>query len=476
MQKGHIRLDADFNEQLDIQRYRTHIETKDVIGHSGVPKKNGGFLIKIENGIGLTIAPGRIYVEGLLCELEKTGKPVTYFNQPYYPEPDTTYLKESFPGSPPSSPPADSTSPPVDPSSPPKDQTSPPLSPPAGSHLNIADGTYIVYLDAWEREINYLDDALIQEVALGEADTTTRSQTVWQVKLLKVEARNLPDASCKTPFIEWNNLIKPDTGKLNARTKKDTVPDDPCSLKPGTGFRGLENQLYRVEIQKGTSLTDATFKWSRDNATLETTIEKIDGNTLTVSSVGRDDIMSFANGQWAEIVDEVSELHGSPNPLVVIDVVNPATREITLKSSAAIYSGKAGLKLRRWDQSGASTTKDGIPASSSWLDLEDGVQVKFSDGTYHPGNFWLIPARTATAEIEWPPFTPGISPTVTNVFWLPNTSAKKSSARWARKFHTRPASASTRSSMRAIFVVFMPPSTSTKRAIAPCWSARGERA
>src|SRR5205809_6085673 len=82
MQQGRVSLDADFNEQLDIQRYRMHIETKDVIGHSGVPKKNGGFLIKIENGIGLTIAPGRIYVEGLLCELEKTGKPVTYFNQP----------------------------------------------------------------------------------------------------------------------------------------------------------------------------------------------------------------------------------------------------------------------------------------------------------------------------------------------------------------------------------------------------------
>ena len=38
------------------------------------------------------------------------------------------------------------------------------------------------------------------------------------------------------------------------------------------------------------------------------------------------------------------------------------------------------------------------------LDLEGGVQVFFSDGMYHPGDYWLIPARTATGDIEWPPF------------------------------------------------------------------------
>jgi DNA-binding beta-propeller fold protein YncE len=396
-QQGRVTLDADLNEQLDIQLYRTHTETKDVIGYCGVPKKNGGFLIQIIDGTGLTIAPGRIYVGGLLCQLEKTGQPITYFTQPYYPDPDTTYLKDGVTSSPPESP-----------ASPPSSPASPPDSPP-GSNLNIADGVYIVYIDAWNREVNFLDDPLIQEVALGEADTTARLQTVWQVKLLKVDAANNPAATCKTPFAEWMNLVKDDTGKLNAQTKKDAVPDDPCSLKPGTGFRGLENQLYRVEIQKGTSLADATFKWSRDNATLETTIEKIDGNTLTVSSIGKDDIMSFANGQWVEIVDEISVLHGSPNPLVYINGVKPETREITLNTSAAGYVGKDGLKLRRWDQTDSSANENGLLAGSGWITLEDGVQVTFSPGTYRPGNYWLIPARTATAEIEWPLDTLGIA-------------------------------------------------------------------
>jgi hypothetical protein len=37
------------------------------------------------------------------------------------------------------------------------------------------------------------------------------------------------------------------------------------------------------------------------------------------------------------------------------------------------------------------------------IDLEDGVQVTFGpDGTYHPGMYWLIPARVETGSVEWP--------------------------------------------------------------------------
>lgn len=392
-QQGRVSLDADLNEQLDIQAYRTHTQTIDVIGYSGVPKKHGGFLVNVENGLGLTISAGRMYVGGLLCELEKEEKSTTYFTQPYYPEPDTTFLKPASPGSPP------------------EELTSPPSSPPAGPHLDIADGVYVVYLDAWQREVNFLDDPLIQEVALGEADTTSRLQTVWQVKLLKVNTDNAGDVTCKTHFNEWKDLIKPVSGKLNARTKKDTVPNDPCSMKPGTGFRGLENQLYRVEIQGGDKRSNAFFKWSRDNATLETTIEAIDGSVITVASMGKDDVMSFSTGQWVEIVDIVSSLHQQPNKLVKIAAVDHAAREITLSSSAAQHNGKKGLKLRRWDHVADDTaTPDGIPVTADWMTLEDGVEIRFSDGSYHPGDYWLIPARTATAEIEWPPYTPGISP------------------------------------------------------------------
>jgi hypothetical protein len=67
MQQGRVQVDADWNEQLDIQLYRTETEAVDVIGPSGVPKKNNGFKIgATPDGHDLTIAAGRIYVEGLL--------------------------------------------------------------------------------------------------------------------------------------------------------------------------------------------------------------------------------------------------------------------------------------------------------------------------------------------------------------------------------------------------------------------------
>ncbi|MBE7169301.1 MAG: hypothetical protein INR73_01860 [Williamsia sp.] len=373
MQQGRVLLDGDWNEQLDIQQYRIRKETNDVIGACGVPKKGDSFRIGVAaNGTDLTIHPGHMWVGGLLCELENPAP--TYFNQPYYPLPDSTYFT-SIPTSPPGS----------------------PLSPP---HPQLKDGTYIVYIDAWQREINYLDDPLIQEVALGDADTTARLQTVWQVKLL---AAGNPAATCKTDLTAWNNLVAPLTGKLNVRTQPADPGSDPCLLPPRAGYRRLENQLYRVEVQKGGNRAGTTFKWSRDNASVETTIEKVQGSILTVASMGRDEVLGFANGQWVEIADEVSSLNSTPRQLSKILSIDPARLTITLSAPPAISTTGNRLKLRRWDQSTAAGA-DGLAATAGWLDLEDGIQVKFSEGTYRAGDYWLVPARTATGEVEWPPY------------------------------------------------------------------------
>src|SRR5262245_58734161 len=116
MQQGRVQLDADWNEQLAIQQHRTHVETTDVIGACGVPKLDDGFHIGAALGdTDLTITPGRIYVDGLLCELESGA---TYTTQPDYPNPDFT-----------------------------GPLTSPLASPLAGSGLTLSAGLYLVYLD-----------------------------------------------------------------------------------------------------------------------------------------------------------------------------------------------------------------------------------------------------------------------------------------------------------------------------------------
>ena len=42
-----------------------------------------------------------------------------------------------------------------------------------------------------------------------------------------------------------------------------------------------------------------------------------------------------------------------------------------------------------------------------WIELEDGVQILFQPGGtpdpfYLSGDYWLIPARVATGDVEWP--------------------------------------------------------------------------
>jgi Family of unknown function (DUF6519)/Carboxypeptidase regulatory-like domain len=384
MQQGRVQLDADWNEQLDLQLYRTETEAIDVIGRCGVPRKNGGFLIGSgSGGQDLTISAGRIYVDGLLCELEQQS---TYTTQPYLPNPDLTSVI-----------------------------TSPPTSPPGPTRrLSVPDGHYVVYLDAWQQERTALDDQLIREVALGGPDTTTRLQNVWQVKLLRVAVTSPPtsppgEATCKTAFPEFQQITAPSTGTLNAQTAPPKPEDDPCLLPPTSGYSGLENQLYRIEIQNGGTLTAAggpvTFKWSRDNASVETSVVSIANDVATVKNTGKDELLTFANNQWVEIVDEESTLKATPHPLVQIDNVEPTTHEITFKTSLSSFASLIpGLKLRRWDQSD-SANQNGLPATSGvWIDVEAGVQVRFSEGTYRAGDYWLIPARTITREIEWPPF------------------------------------------------------------------------
>ena len=98
-----------------------------------------------------------------------------------------------------------------------------------------------------------------------------------------------------------------------------------------------------------------------------------------------------------------------------------------MKTSSAAFAGRPGLKLRRWDQSGPNAAAAGVNASlASWIDLEGGIQVMFStSGDFRAGDYWVIPARTATGEIEWPPFS------------VPNTSPQPQPPRGVRHHYAR---------------------------------------
>jgi hypothetical protein len=62
------------------------------------------------------------------------------------------------------------------------------------------------------------------------------------------------------------------------------------------------------------------------------------------------------------------------------------------------YPQKFHPQVRRWDSSASFVTVN----SNSYSELENGIQVKFNGSEFKTGDYWLIPARTASGDIEWP--------------------------------------------------------------------------
>ncbi len=369
MQQGRVQVDADWNEQQDITDHRIETETVDVVGPCGGPIHDAGFALEPQ-GNDLNIGAGRYYVDGILCENDGD---VLYSEQPDLPL-DAPVI-------------ATMADPPV------------PIPPPE-------DGTYLGYLDVWSRHLTALEDPSIREVALGGPDTATRTKTTWQVRLHRIDDADLP-ANCLSDFAFWETLTGPNARTLAARAEPDADSDNPCTVAPGAGFRRLENQLYRVEIHDPTNPGPATFKWSRDNGSILTTWESKNANDLTVTSIGRDKVLSFANGDWVELTDDTHELLGVPGTLVRLD--NAEGQVLTIDPATA--TGSVDLadfpdnpKVRRWDFRDLTVPLVEVPATNDgWITLEDGVEIQFDDaGTYQTGDYWLIPARTATADVEWP--------------------------------------------------------------------------
>jgi hypothetical protein len=201
----------------------------------------------------------------------------------------------------------------------------------------------------------------------------------------------------------------------------------------------MENQLYRVEIHRGgegvaadalhprtgrgrrraggtpqqpqeaATAGQATFKWSRDNGAVAVfRVLSGSGQGLALEHLGRDDRSRLAERQWVELVDDDHEYSGQDGrPLLQVDTIDPSANLVRLSGSFGVdIDNLQDPLLRRWDQSTANAPLEqgAMPVvTGRWIDLEDGVQVWFADdGDYRPGTYWLIPARVATGNVEWP--------------------------------------------------------------------------
>jgi hypothetical protein len=371
MQQGRVLLDADWNEQAAILLHFFRTLAADLIGPHGGP--GDGFRIGCPDGEGeplacdFTIAFGHYYVDGILLENEPPARcgrdeaPAlpTYLAQPDYPDP--VELEHG--------------------------------------------GSYLVYLDVWERHITHLEVDHVRELALGGPDTATRSRVVWQVKVADEEACDVPDdATCAELLAVW---VAEAPRCLRARARVPAPSDDPCIIPPEARYRGSENQLYRVEIHEAGEACGvrgaregATFKWSRDNGSIVFPVLDVQGAIVTLGSLGPDGHRGLEEGVWVELEDDRSALRGEPGVLARVDAVDRVGMEVTLDAAPSALSGFDRTPLlRRWDQG-----SDAIPVrEGSWIDLEDGVQVYFEPGgAYRTGDYWLVPARRATGDVLWP--------------------------------------------------------------------------
>ena len=411
LQQGRPLSDAEWNALAMQLRRRMQADSLDTLGTAVVPMQTpDAFKMGFASGGNLSIGVGRMYVDGLLAQNHGSGAKSW-----------DTRLEEEV-----GTQPCFYTAPAGDPDAGQPYYPDPPALPKTGRH--------VAYLDVWTREVSYLVRPDLIEKAVG-VDSTTRLQTVWQVKLLNDVGS---DVTCATPLESITGWL-PEHAPSAARLTTTTVPvpgePDPCLIPPGGGYKGLENQLYRVEIHQGGSLGKATFKWSRDNASVETRVTHIPAlNQLTVESIGKDAVLRFSDGDWIEVTDDWRELHNQPGELRRIKIgngVDDATRTILLEKPlpAGLFPTDAQnrtqpgrhTRIKRWDQRGkvldqagnllqdldlaAATGEITVPASGAIsVLLEYDIVATFSldpaGGELKSGDAWVFAARATDATIE----------------------------------------------------------------------------
>lgn len=338
-QQGRMLTDSDLTEQALLTRDRLSRALQDVIG-SGTPRFDA-LLQVTQSGSSLTpsLHWGRVYVDGVPAEVlaakstEETPVDPHIFNYNH---------QLRYPQAP-----------------------------------QLPETAYRLYLDVWERAVSWLEDENLRDPGLHGADTTTRTQTMAQVKWCDTETQPLcPQVNPSVGDAQLTLTMR--------RISSEIDNCDPCSeeldLKDPVG-----NYLFRVELhdvhydeqvlpaprdEANPVLADeVTLKWSSENG----------AEAYKVTDVPPD----FISNQYVyEFFNDTDEQHsgnhlardGSNNRYI------DGQREELLETYPA--SAPAGKTyVRRWD--GFCKL---VKTAGNWL-LDSGFEgnTEFQVGVGSPG-------------------------------------------------------------------------------------------
>jgi hypothetical protein len=392
LQQGRVLLDADWNEQVEIQLQAMRQMMRDLIGPHGGPSDALAFRVELaeaDNEFVFTLGTGseavqvnehkrahtkrppigRYYVDGIMIEHDAKmteGKPVKL---------GTAVGKNAF---------------------------------------------VFVYLEVWEQHVTWIEEnkrfklRSMREVALDGPDTCSRAQVRWAIEaealpkqiveyLQKLNEANGDDDSGERQRQVghmWSQLRLQQLSQRGIKlwaglTTQDIGAGDPCRDTAQPRYRGPENRLYRVEIH---SVTDGVpaFKWSRENGSVVFPIAvdediTFDEGKLTLAlGIGSDPRFGLERGDIVELVTEVLDADGEAGPLFEVDNIDVSGRAVTLSAigtSSMSLPPKNWALLRRWDQSLDSKRSKGSPAQmregaividgTDEFVLEDGIVVRF---------------------------------------------------------------------------------------------------
>ena len=285
-----------------------------------------------------------------------------------------------------------------------------PTRPTAAPASRLTPGTHLVYLDGWQRHVSALQDAADprgrarrprHRDARPHAGPGTRAAAAGDQPsdlVLRLETRRLGRAA------------RAAATALAARAEPQLAATSLCEIAATAGYRRLENQLYRVEVHEGGA--SPTFKWSRENGSVDYAVV-----TLTVDEAqqpdrrarGRARARQQSRPRWRRsrrAGRRRREMHRRA-PGTMLSTCTTATTNSSSCSPACRRAPSAATRRATRCCAAGTSARDSAQRAADRRGQLDRARGRRpgplrARRQLPPGDYWQIPARTITGDVEWP--------------------------------------------------------------------------